>query len=239
MSFINHLISSHTESTGKVLPRLQGSFESFTTSPQMQDAGDAAAGFTTAIEHQPVSARDRPYTTLQEKNNGDEHLLVAKTFSMRETASQAAGNDSPQHNRGMQPENIFPAGAGQPVNMETPADNNMQTDRFKNLSIPVATTAARPGFASAGAAGNGHIQPVLVQQPLIQDNPAWINEFKNKIGNDTSAGGSKAASQPVIRINIHRIDVRAITTPVQPRETARSKAGISLDEFLKKKNSHQ
>ena len=71
-----------------------------------------------------------------------------------------------------------------------------------------------------------------------QLNMAIVNAFRLIQNENAAAKNTGEDSTQVIKVNIGRIDVRAVTQQTPPaREAVRPKHAMSLDDFLKKKNN--
>lgn len=138
------------------------------------------------------------------------------------------------------------------------AEAGIQPGRVSSMLASAVESALQKGnAATAGAANSANdagIQPAisnavqqllageLSRQPgqqLLQQNLSWLQAFKMKhtgASSNAIVTGEPAAS--VIKVNIGRIDVRAVTQQAPPRETAaaRNKPGVSLSDFLNNKN---
>ncbi|MEZ5082212.1 MAG: hypothetical protein R2750_01975 [Bacteroidales bacterium] len=68
--------------------------------------------------------------------------------------------------------------------------------------------------------------------------PQWLKDWKNESGQESQKKESLPDSKPAIKVNIGRIEVKAIIQPMQtpPARKISTKPKMSLDEYLKKRN---
>jgi hypothetical protein len=68
--------------------------------------------------------------------------------------------------------------------------------------------------------------------------PQWLKDWKNESGQESQKKESLPDSKPAIKVNIGRIEVRALVQPMQapPARKISTKPKMSLDEYLKQRN---
>lgn len=74
---------------------------------------------------------------------------------------------------------------------------------------------------------------------LQLNDPTWLQQLRKTMNNAWMAEQAKAEPQPVIKVTIGRIDVRAVTQPQAAAKTSsQPKPAMSLEDFLKNKNGN-
>jgi len=251
-NFISNLIARHTTAASYVMPRLRGRFE-----PQPGPAAEAMPVYSQgniapSADHTPavtgvVPERRRPAATppsaplVQEGGEPAAIPPANNTIAPPETllslfapaaterpAAQALPDNGGEHTRadnypatmptGGTVNNLFvqhppPPNGGTNTPSTAPEQTQPATTRPLYFSIQ---PAGQQGIAVPNYNGNGY--PDRNMQRARQYSPA------------------AAAPQPVIKVSIGRIDVRALTQPAAAKSNTANKAVMSLDDFLKKRS---
>lgn len=102
-------------------------------------------------------------------------------------------------------------------------------------------TAARPLYFTVsppGQQGTAFTVNTVNNGKASTVSPYWENHFSPDRNTQRSALYSNAASapQPVIKVSIGRIDVRAVTQSAAAKQGSAAKPAMSLDDFLKKRS---
>ncbi len=160
-----------------------------------------------AIPPYPTSkAKERGSVALNSKANGQSNRMSAPLFSPNARSFEDQA-DTKAENGNFEMRNLGTEGAENQKNLQAWLNNNVEMEKAGLLDTTVNFNA---DFF------NGMSQ-------------LYRNELK-----DHQENGKQHL--PSVKINIGRIDVRAVTPVTPTRETSRSKPGMSLDDFLKKKN---
>ncbi|MEX6688173.1 hypothetical protein QTN47_11740 [Danxiaibacter flavus] len=246
--FFNHLISKQTNPAANISPRLKGRFESF-SGFQQSSINEVAAEKESATP----SANKSVYPDKNDSANIQEGRLPKQpdlfTDDLRENDATSEGSllakpllsgiNNDQINEAVA--DIKSPGpfsrdvdVTQPVEkrLTTFVDKSDQTDqvllRYNQTNIDDKKPEHQPDIFS--------LQQNIQLTPQLEINMAVINAFKQLYKNEPPDDNITAQPSPTIKVNIGRIDVRAVTQQTPSKEMQRPKAGMSLDDFLKKKN---
>ncbi len=245
--FFSHIVHKQTNPSANILPRLRGRFESFSgfqqssinevaeekesVRPQSKKATQQEANELTNIPGDSPLKKTNPVMQDQiEESLSNEAALHPQPILSNTHKEQIAGTDFPdKKDNGL----LVP---GVPI---------LQPDEkqfAKHQYNPDAHDDA-PKLYNDAAESNSDVDqqqlftwPQNVQlNPRLEVNMSVVNAFKELFKNENMDVHS--TTQPsIIKVNIGRIDVRAVTQQQASKEPSRPKAGMSLDDFLKKKN---
>lgn len=244
-NFISNLIARHTTAASYVMPRLRGRFESqagpaeeaMPAWPRGNGAplADHLPAATGPLPSAPGPAAARPPAmpaaqSAEQQPAPPAHLTVAPPASLLSLLRPAeAAHPSPGDEGNEMPgrtvNNLFadhppPANSSPGAAAAFPSQTQPATIRPLYFTI-------QPGPALPAYNGNG---PTATS--------AWGNHFSPDRNMQRSGQYPIAATapQPVIKVSIGRIDVRAITQPAAAKPGTAGKAAMSLDDFLKKRS---
>ncbi|MDB5285223.1 MAG: hypothetical protein JWR05_172 [Mucilaginibacter sp.] len=238
--FINHLLNAHFSTGHIVQPRLKGTFELYSPSQQVpatqgQQSFDPIQHGTGEVPlkqqavHTPATAgsfagNDGNHAIAADQyTEDDSHLLISPPKASKRNIIENASPASVQ--------NFDPVVGQQKITAEHPFEDEFFTNQ--------SATVADAGFVSKK---NAAFTPMHSGQPgqgldqQASNNLVWVKAFKNMVSDQPQGNASITEPQSVIKVNIGRIDVRAVTQQAPPRETTTPRPGVSLSDFLKNKN---
>ena len=248
--FFSHLVSKQTNPVANISPRLKGRFESFrgfqpSSFNEVAEGKESLtpfeekvirpdkAGITNSheahIAKQPDQAAENPH----ENDSAIDGALIAQPLILE------ISNDQINNTAGPAKDSAEPLST---TNAEFVATNiksfNQQGENATqgdDVSFMPNETISDLKSGEDGQHSFSLQQNIQLTQQL-EMNMAVINAFKQLYKNET--GDNNITTQPpsTIKVNIGRIDVRAVTQQTPSKEMPRPKAGMSLDDFLKKKN---
>lgn len=261
-NFISNLIARHTTAASYVMPRLRGRFESQpgpaaetrpvyargNVSPSADDPA-AAAG---ALPERPNAAGTPPHEPhMQERDDKPSVPPANSTVAPPETllslftpssagppaADPLPGSGGEQPLAGNYPDPIPMGGTVNNLFVNHPLTENSETDTPFTQPEQEPHAAARPLYFTISPPGQG-LAFNLNNGNGSTISPQWFNHFSPDRNMQRSGQYSVAASapQPVIKVSIGRIDVRAITQPAAAKNNTAAKPAMSLDDFLKKRS---
>jgi hypothetical protein len=235
--FINHLLNAHFSTGHIVQPRLKGTFESYSPSQQVFDTqgqhsfdpiqhetGEVPLNqqaVYTPVTAAPFAGNDGNHAMAADQyTEDDSHLLISPPKrNIMENASPASV------------QNFDPVVGQQKITAEHPFEDEFFTNQSATVADADFVSKKNAAFTPmySGQPGQG-----LDQQ--ASNNLVWVKAFKNIVSDQPQGNASIIESQSVIKVNIGRIDVRAVTQQAPPRETTTPRPGVSLSDFLKNKN---
>lgn len=253
-NFISNLIARHTTAASYVMPRLRGRFE-----PQPGPAAEpmpvySQGNIAPPADHPPavtgaLPERRGPAATppsaplVQESGEQAAIPPVNNTIAPPETllslfapaaterpAAQAPPDNGGEHTRADNYPAAMPTGGT--VNnlfVKHPPPQNGGTNTPSTAPEQTQPVTTRPLYFS--------IQPAGQQGIVLSDHKG--NGYPDRNMQRAGAGQyspAAAAPQPVIKVSIGRIDVRALTQPAAAKSNTANKAVMSLDDFLKKRS---
>jgi len=179
----------------------------------------------------------------------DSHLLISPSKAAKPDAMKNDSAALPPQQHEMNPlhaaeQLISPAVSQQKITTEYPGES----EPFMHPTTTLADkTIADSTIADAAfiSKKNTAFAPILSASPgerfdhQAPNNLVWLRAFKNMVNDQPQGNTSVTDSESVIKVNIGRIDVRAVTQQAPPRETAATRPGISLSDFLKNKNGNK
>lgn len=252
-NFISNLIARHTTAASYVMPRLRGRFE-----PQPAPAAEAMpvdlrGHVTPSADHMPLvtgALPERPGRTgapptaalMQEREEPTAVRPANHTIAPPETllslftpAAKAApdAQASPDHEGAHPLAGNYPAAipTGGTVNnlfVQAPPPQNGGTHTPNTAPEQTQPANVRPLYFSIQSPG----QQGIALSHYNGNGPAGSLPMQ-RAGQYSPAA---AAPQPVIKVSIGRIDVRALTQPAAAKSNTANKAVMSLDDFLKKRS---
>ncbi|HEY1166159.1 MAG TPA: hypothetical protein VGE90_13355 [Chitinophaga sp.] len=250
-NFISNLIARHTTAASYVMPRLRGRFE-----PQPAPAAEAmpvdlrgnvtpsadhTSAVTAALPKGPgrtdapppaalIQEREAPTAVPPANNTIAPPETLLSLFGAAVTAPPAA---HPLPDNGGEPADNYPATipTGGTVNnffVQYPPPQNGGTHTPSTAPEQTQPATVRPLYFSIQSPGP---QGIAFSQ-YNGNRPAGSFPMQ-RTGQYSPAA---AAPQPVIKVSIGRIDVRALTQPAAAKSNTANKAVMSLDDFLKKRS---
>ena len=248
-NFISNLIARHTTATSYVMPRLRGRFE-----PQPGPAAEAMPVYSPG-NITPSADHTSAVTGVFPERRGP-----AATPLAQENEDQPA--IPPANNTIAPPEtllSLFAPAATVPPAAQAPPDNGGEHTRADNYPATMPTGGTvnnffvkhplpQNGGTNTPSTAPEQTQPATGRPLYFSIQPAGQQGIAGSHYNGNGATGSfpmqgsgqyssaAAAPQPVIKVSIGRIDVRALTQPAAAKSNTANKAVMSLDDFLKKRS---
>lgn len=260
--FLSSLVARHAGAENKVLPRLRGKYEPLPGATPHHDGLAAQAAGSIAP---PAPLHENAPHTYQQPPLQPQHAPAANF--MRAPSAGMPLQTPAQQQSSLQTGPVREAETAMPSASHTvqhvhQAGNISQTIQHNITNHDISITNLPPGqptspvitqqTASSFQPSTLNLQrqpeqhtteePTSHLQPAtshLNPDPSWLNELRKAVAGALPAAGPQQTQQPVIKVNIGRIDVRAVApqqggAKASPPRTPR--AGMSLEEFLKNKN---
>lgn len=246
--FFNHLVSKQTNPSANISPRLKGRFESFagfqhsSFNEVAEDKESAKPLADKAVHADKTSIANIPEISLpkqpdqsadnqQENDATIEGTLIAQPLLSKinnnlinDIADAAKKNSDPLQTE----ENLALKANSFDTVVDKPDATEKDSSTYKEINTEAKNREQQQDVFS--------LQQNIQLTPQLELNMAVINAFKQLYKNEVPENNLTTQPASTIKVNIGRIDVRAVTQQTSSKEISRPKAGMSLDDFLKKKN---
>lgn len=280
--FIRHLVSNHINPTGNVLPRLKGTFETFSSFQQSVPGNFGEEHIETGIANDYNSLHQSNENSNTNLSSGTNKIISGNEKTNVESAINLSKEDQQTNNEPVSIySNISNTQTHQQVGQENETNDlnfftpQLNTNNF--LSTPLINDALKKVSDESNqrsketksrnenfleenreahllipdtknAAGNFN---TIQQYPSNEQNnvekpkqtPDYSNQQLNmaivnafRLMQNKNAAENNAAQEPtqVIKVNIGRIDVRAVIQQAPARQAVRPQPTMSLNDFLNK-----
>jgi hypothetical protein len=259
--FISNLIARHAGSENTVQPRLPGKFESYAGPGAARD--DDAVTNEQADEQPARQPKNKTTFTppVEQPSKATEHTVPSPvraatklTEQMKQEDAVKAQQPTPQPS----PSNV-PVNAKQqpPVAPPLITPQNTIESITRQKEVVHHTELIQPAhvinqITTEPSINPDSIQPITINQqqdsgaqsPITGDeaghlpiDPSWLQQLRKTLNNAWPVEQPKEDTPQVIKVNIGRIDVRAVTqSPAAVKATTSPKHVMSLEDFLKNKN---
>lgn len=230
--FLINLLNRHMELTKNVQPRMRGRFEPdayssiiLTTNDLVENnIDDDISAKQSSFKKQETKIRSiEPLDNSVVHKNDDTKVGRSKKITIMNSETENSINNKIQ-------DGVFHQqfDEHQPVRTKQSFIQSAKFNKGKSVVLESPTNAT--GLENIDIGSNG-----------LLGLPPSLTDWKSELNQESFIKDIKTETEPVIKVNIGRIEVRAVTqqTPLPPRPKASPRPKLTLDDYLKQRNGGQ